>query len=112
MENQSTDAQVDGNPITTVYNVSSESLIKMMFLAIGEDPDREGLLDTPRRVVKSWGEIFGGYKINPASVLGTTFETNGYDQMVICKDIEMYSTCEHHMIPFYGSVDIGYVPRD
>lgn len=90
---------------------NSEDLVKKLLLAIGDDPAREGLIDTPKRVVKSWKEIFGGYKIDPKSVLGTTFESAGYDQVVICKQIEMFSTCEHHMIPFYGTVHIGYIPQ-
>ncbi len=100
MENQSTDTQVDGR-----------SLIRELLTFIGEDPDREGLRDTPRRVVKAFSELYGGYKIDPQSVLGTTFEADGYDQMIILRDIEIFSTCEHHMIPFYGKVHIGYVPN-
>lgn len=90
--------------------MEKEKIIKDMLVAIGEDPSREGLLDTPKRVVKSWGEIFGGYKMDGVKVLGTTFEKDTYDQMVVCKDIEMYSTCEHHMIPFFGKVHIAYIP--
>jgi len=76
---------------------------------IGEDPTRDGLRDTPRRVVKSWREIYGGYKQDPLTILGTKFDS-GYDEMVVLRDIAFYSMCEHHMLPFFGSVDIAYIP--
>ncbi len=88
----------------------NDDLVREMLRRIGDDPSREGLRDTPKRVVRSWKEIFGGYKQNPAKVLGTTFEAASYDQMVVCKDIELYSTCEHHLLPFYGKCSIGYLP--
>tara|TARA_Y100000310_G_scaffold169011_1_gene169036 strand:- start:60 stop:602 length:543 start_codon:yes stop_codon:yes gene_type:complete len=88
----------------------SEELIKDVLKAIGDNPDREGLLDTPKRVVKSWETIFGGYKLTPEEVLTTQFSET-YDEMVICKDIEFYSTCEHHLLPFYGKCHIGYLPN-
>lgn len=88
----------------------NERLVSQILKAIGDDPTREGLLDTPKRVVKSWKELFSGYKKDPKEVLGTTFDTAGYNQIVICQDIEFFSTCEHHMLPFHGSVSIGYIP--
>jgi len=91
--------------------MKSEDIVRNLLLAIGEDPSREGLLDTPKRVVKSWAELFSGYKKNPLDVLGTTFDCSGYGEMVICKDIEFYSTCEHHMLPFYGKIHIAYIPK-
>jgi GTP cyclohydrolase I len=87
-----------------------ESVVRRMIEMIGDDPTREGITDTPKRVVKSWNEIFSGYSMDAKAVLGTTFEKGSYDQMVICKDIELYSTCEHHMIPFFGRAHIGYIP--
>ncbi len=87
--------------------------IKELLAIIGDNPDREGLKDTPYRVVKSWLEIYGGYKSN-TSKLNTTFSDNIGDvedsQIVMCKDIDFYSTCEHHMIPFHGYCHIGYLP--
>ena len=77
---------------------------------VGEDPGREGLLDTPERVVKSWDKLYGGYKQDPGEILSRSFQSDGYDQMVILGPIEYWSTCEHHMLPFYGSVSIGYLP--
>ena len=90
--------------------MTPENLIKELIKHIGDDPDREGLVDTPKRVIKSYKELFSGYEIDPVSVLKTTFESAGYNQMVICKDIELYSFCEHHLLPFYGKAHIGYIP--
>lgn len=89
-----------------------QKIVRDLITFIGEKPDREGLKDTPRRVIKSFKELYGGYLMDPKSVLGTTFESGKYDQMVICKDIEFFSTCEHHMLPFFGCVHIGYVPGE
>ena len=76
---------------------------------IGENPEREGLQDTPERVVKSWDTLFEGYKKNPKEIL-TVFESNGYDEVVLLDNIEMYSMCEHHMLPFYGKAHVAYIP--
>lgn len=76
---------------------------------LGQDTGREGLSETPRRVVKSWDEIYGGYHKNPEDLL-TVFEKESYDQLVILNDIELYSTCEHHMLPFYGKAHVAYLP--
>jgi len=87
-------------------------LIHDIIKNIGDEPNREGLLDTPKRVVKSWNEIYKGYTQDPKDILGTTFEGEGYQQMVILKDIEMYSTCEHHMQPFFGKAHVAYIPKN
>lgn len=76
---------------------------------IGEDPDREGLLETPARVTRMYEEIFAGYEVDPREVLGVTFDEN-HEELVIVKDIVYYSQCEHHMAPFFGKVHVGYVP--
>jgi len=76
---------------------------------IGDDPEREGLLKTPERVIRSYGQLFGGYQQRPEEVL-TVFEEDSCDEMVVLKDVEFFSTCEHHMLPFYGKVHIAYVP--
>jgi GTP cyclohydrolase I len=78
---------------------------------LGEDVSREGLLDTPNRVVKSWTRIFEGYGKDPKDIL-TVFSADGYDEIVLLKDIEIYSTCEHHMIPFFGKAHIAYIPNE
>jgi GTP cyclohydrolase I len=76
---------------------------------IGEDPAREGLLETPKRILKSWDTLFCGYAQKPESVL-KTFAEGSCDEMVILKDIEFYSVCEHHFAPFFGTISIGYLP--
>lgn len=86
--------------------------IKSNLKLIGEDVNREGLLDTPKRVAKMYNEIFGGYAINPEKTLGTTFAATESNEMVIVKDIQFFSHCEHHMVPFFGKVHIGYIPKD
>ena len=84
--------------------------IRNQLTFIGEDPDREGLKETPHRVLASWRELFAGYQMDPASVF-KTFETGvKYDQMVVLKEIQFYSTCEHHMLPFYGKAHVAYIP--
>ncbi len=78
---------------------------------IGEDATREGLVDTPARVVRSWEKLYGGYAQNPADILKTTF-TQKSDEVVLLKNIEFYSTCEHHMLPFFGKCHIAYLPNE
>lgn len=78
---------------------------------IGEDPNREGLKETPNRSVQAWGEIFAGYQKDPANLL-TTFNTDGYDQMILSRDIEVYSMCEHHILPFFGKAHVAYIPGE
>jgi len=91
---------------------TAEKLIEELIRYIGEDPEGEHCKETPRRVIKSYLELFSGYNVTPANALGTTFEASGYDQIVICKDIELYSTCSHHMLPFFGKAHVGYVPGE
>lgn len=95
---------------TTSQNIQDN--IKEILKYIGEDPEREGLKDTPKRIEKSWGKLFGGYKHKPEDVLSTVFKEGACDEMVILKDIEFYSTCEHHFLPFYGKIHIGYIPKE
>jgi GTP cyclohydrolase I len=85
--------------------------IREILIYLGEDPDREGLKKTPERVLKSWDTLFGGYKMSSEKILETRFRDVGdYDEMVILDNIEFYSFCEHHMLPFFGKVHIGYLP--
>jgi GTP cyclohydrolase IA len=86
-----------------------ESSIKNILSYIGDNPDREGLKDTPKRMIKSWQKLFGGYNKNPRDV-ARIFEDGACDEMVVLKDIEFYSTCEHHFLPFFGKVHIAYIP--
>ena len=82
-----------------------------MIKFIGDDPAREGVAETPKRVVKSWETLYGGYNQKPEDVLVTKFASDDYDDMVILKDIEFFSTCEHHMLPFFGKIHIAYIPH-
>jgi GTP cyclohydrolase I len=86
-----------------------EEHIREILRLVGEDVDREGLLDTPARVTRMYEEIFAGYDVDPRDVLGVTFDEK-HEELVIVKDIVYYSQCEHHMAPFFGKIHIGYVP--
>jgi GTP cyclohydrolase I len=90
----------------------AEQAVRTLIRWAGDDPDREGLLDTPARVVRSYDEFFAGYAIDPASLLATTFsEVDGYDEMVVLKDIRFESYCEHHMVPIIGKAHVAYLPN-
>ncbi|MCW2131081.1 GTP cyclohydrolase I FolE [Arthrobacter sp. VKM Ac-2550] len=86
-----------------------ERAVREILIAVGEDPDREGLVETPRRVAKSYAEVFAGLHQDPADLLATTFDID-HEEMVLVKDIPFYSTCEHHLVPFHGTAHIGYIP--
>jgi GTP cyclohydrolase IA len=86
-----------------------EAAVRELLIAVGEDPDRDGLRDTPARVARSYAEVFSGLRQAPEDVLTTTFDL-GHDEMVLVKDIEVYSTCEHHLVPFHGVAHVGYIP--
>ena len=86
-----------------------EKAVREILIAVGEDPDREGLLDTPKRVARSYAEIFAGLHQDPSDLLATTFDLD-HEEMVLVKDIPFYSTCEHHLVPFHGTAHIGYIP--
>jgi GTP cyclohydrolase I len=89
----------------------AEAAVRTLLRWAGEDPTREGLLDTPQRVVKAYEEFFAGYKIDPVAVLERTFaETEGYDEIVLLKDIRLESYCEHHMVPIIGLAHVAYLP--
>ena len=87
----------------------AENAVRELLIAVGEDPDREGLRDTPARVARAYREIFGGLWQRPEDVLTTTFDL-GHDEMVLVKDIEVMSSCEHHLVPFVGVAHVGYIP--
>ncbi|MCQ8772367.1 GTP cyclohydrolase I FolE [Streptomyces telluris] len=87
----------------------AENAVRELLLAVGEDPDREGLRETPARVARAYKEIFAGLWQEPQDVLTTTFDL-GHDEMVLVRDIEVYSTCEHHLVPFHGVAHVGYIP--
>ncbi len=89
---------------------SIKESIRSMLKAFGEDPDREGLLRTPDRVSRMYAELLGGYRVDPVHLVNDAIFAVDYDQMVIVRDIEFYSMCEHHMLPFIGRVHVAYVP--
>lgn len=88
-----------------------ERAVRELLVAIGEDPDRDGLRDTPARVARSYREQFAGIWQEPEDVLTTVFDAD-HDEMVLVRDIEVYSTCEHHLVPFFGFAHIGYIPNE
>jgi GTP cyclohydrolase I len=87
----------------------AEAAVRELLVAVGEDPTRDGLLDTPARVARAYAEMFAGLRQTPDEVLSTTFDL-GHDEMVLVQDIEVYSTCEHHLVPFHGVAHVGYIP--
>ena len=87
-----------------------EQAVRMIIEAIGEDPTREGLVDTPKRVANMYSEIFAGLDANPKEFLEVTF-SEFHDELVLVKDIPLYSMCEHHLLPFYGKAHVAYIPR-
>ena len=89
----------------------AEAAVRELLLAVGEDPDRDGLRDTPGRVARAFEEIFGGLYTDPDAVLDTTFD-EGHDELVLVKGIPMYSTCEHHLVSFHGVAHVGYIPGE
>lgn len=86
-----------------------EAAVREILVAVGEDPDREGLKETPARVARAYAETFAGLHQDPAELLATTFDID-HDELVIVRDIALYSTCEHHLVPFHGVAHVGYVP--
>jgi GTP cyclohydrolase I len=98
-------------PLERPTQAEAEAAVRTLLLWAGDNPDREGLLDTPKRVAKAYGELFSGYTQDPAEELGRTFEeVAGYDDLVIVRDITFHSHCEHHMVPIIGRAHVGYLP--
>jgi GTP cyclohydrolase I len=87
-----------------------EAAVLDLLIALGEDPEREGLRRTPERVARAYAEQFAGLYVDPSEVLQTTFDEH-HEEMVLVKDIDMYSTCEHHLVPFHGVAHVGYIPN-
>jgi GTP cyclohydrolase I len=85
--------------------------VREILFAIGDDPDRDGLVNTPSRVGRAYAEIFGGMAVDPSEVLTTTFD-EGHEELIIVKDIPVYSMCEHHLVPWHGTAAVGYVPNE
>jgi GTP cyclohydrolase I len=89
----------------------AEAAVRELLLAVGEDPDRPGLQETPARVARAYAETFAGLAQDPYEVLATTFAED-HDEMILVRDIPMYSTCEHHLVPFHGTAHVGYIPAE
>jgi GTP cyclohydrolase IA len=100
-----------GGPSLAYDRERAEAAVRELLIALGEDPDREGLRRTPERVAGAFHEMFAGLWQRPEEVLTTTFDL-GHDEMVLVKDIELYSTCEHHLVPFHGAAHVGYIPSE
>ena len=99
--------------VNKVSDKEAEEAFKTILTWLGEDPNREGLLETPKRVMKAYKEYFAGYKVDPSKVLDKTFgDVDGYDDMVIQKNISIQSHCEHHMAPIIGKAHVAYIPKE
>jgi GTP cyclohydrolase I len=97
--------------LTTITSATFEELVREMIIRLGEDPQREGLERTPERVHRALEQLTRGYKEDAEAILRGALFTVGYDEMVIVKDIEMFSLCEHHLLPFFGKVHVAYIPN-
>lgn len=101
----------NGKPQPT--QADAEAAVRTLIQWAGDDPDREGLLETPKRVAKAYRELFAGYEADPREYLARTFEeVGGYDELVVLRDIRVVSFCEHHMLPFLGKAHVGYLPSN
>jgi GTP cyclohydrolase I len=104
--------RVAGTPVERAVDLGRiEKAVREILIAIGEDPDRDGLALTPTRVARAYAELFAGLRVDPASVITTAFEAN-HEEMVLVRDIEVMSLCEHHLLPFHGKAHIGYIPGE
>lgn len=101
-----------GNYIDEERRRRIEAAVREILLAVGEDPDREGLLETPARVARTYGEILSGLHQDPKEHLRKQFKADKHGELVLVKDIAIFSTCEHHMLPFWGKAHIAYIPKD
>jgi GTP cyclohydrolase I len=106
-------ARIARRPVQRPSQAEAEEAVRTLIAWAGDDPDREGLRDTPLRVVKAYREFFSGYEEDPVDVLSRTFEdVGGYDDIVMLRDIDINSHCEHHMIPFVGKAHVAYLPTE
>ncbi|NUR69570.1 MAG: GTP cyclohydrolase I FolE [Hamadaea sp.] len=106
------DGSINGGPVEKAVDLERiEHAVREILIAVGEDPDRDGLQRTPERVARAYAELFAGLRVDPRQVLRTTFEAD-HEEMVIVRDIEVFSLCEHHLLPFRGVAHIGYIPNE
>jgi GTP cyclohydrolase IA len=104
------DGKLTGTPVEDAVDLPRiERAVREILIAVGEDPDRDGLKRTPSRVARAYAELFAGLRVDPAQVLTTTFEAN-HEELVLVRDIDVMSLCEHHLLPFRGVAHIGYIP--
>lgn len=104
--------KLSGRPVEQLVDLTRiEKAVREILIAVGEDPDRDGLLQTPARVARAYAELFAGLRVDPAQVLSTTFEAS-HEELVLVRDIDVMSVCEHHLLPFHGSAHIGYIPGE
>ncbi|HKE63736.1 MAG TPA: GTP cyclohydrolase I FolE [Micromonosporaceae bacterium] len=102
--------ELTGRPVADAVDLERiERAVREILIALGEDPDRDGLRRTPARVARAYAELFAGLRVDPADVLTTTFESC-HEEFVLVRDIEVFSLCEHHLLPFHGVAHIGYIP--
>ncbi len=98
-------------PVPEFDQLRAEAAVRELLIAVGEDPDREGLLDTPARVARAYKELLSGMRMSAEEVLTTTFDA-GHEEMILVRDIELWSMCEHHLVPFTGVAHVGYIPNE
>ncbi|MEQ4305317.1 GTP cyclohydrolase I FolE [Plantactinospora sp. B6F1] len=104
--------KLGGGPVEDAVDLARiEKAVREILIAVGEDPDRDGLRQTPARVARAYAELFAGLRVDPAQVLSTTFEAH-HEELVVVRDIDVMSLCEHHLLPFRGSAHIGYIPGE
>lgn len=102
--------RLTGGPVEKSVDLRRiENAVREILIAVGEDPDREGLVRTPARVARAYAELFAGLRVDPASVITSSFDAD-HEEMVLVRDIEVISLCEHHLLPFHGKAHIGYIP--
>jgi GTP cyclohydrolase I len=102
--------RLGGVPVEQAVDLARiERAVREILIAVGEDPDRDGLRRTPARVARAYAELFAGLRVRPEQVLTTTFEAD-HDELVLVRDIELTSSCEHHLLPFHGTAHVGYIP--
>ena len=106
------DGKLTGRPVEDAVDLGRiEKAVREILIAVGEDPDRDGLVKTPARVARAYAELFAGLRVDPSQVLATAFEA-GHQELVLVRDIEVMSLCEHHLLPFKGVAHIGYIPGE
>jgi len=101
----------EGRAIAAFDEERAAAAVRELLIAVGEDPDREGLVETPHRVARAYRELLSGMRLSAEDVLTTTFDA-GHDEMILVRDIELWSMCEHHLVPFTGVAHVGYIPHE